>query len=429
MPSTPRTGATTPVRIPREIWVLIAAAFVIALGFGLILPVLPQFAQSFGVGATASSIVVSAFAFFRLLFAPVGGRLIARMGERPIYLAGLLIVAVSTGATAFAHSYWQLLVFRGLGGIGSVMFTVSAVALIVRLAPSSIRARVSSVYASAFLFGGILGPVVGGVLGNLGLRVPFLVYAVALLLAATIVGVFLRDASLRPAEGAPVLPVMTVREGWTDNAYRASIVSAFANGWANFGVRNAILPLFAAVVIGKEPWVAGTALAVFAAGNAAGLTVAGRLSDRLGRKPFIVGGLLVSGLATIVTGFAADLPTLVVLSVVAGVGAGMLNPSQQAALADVVGRDRNGGPALAAFQMSSDTGAIIGPVLAGVLIDHGSYPLAFGTTGLITLLAVLPWLRARETHDVRHGAVPAPSDSPTGAGRATSAVPDATRDA
>ena len=70
-------------RIPREIWVLIASAFVIALGFGLILPVLPQFAQSFGVGATASSIVVSAFAFFRLVFAPVGGRLIARMGERP----------------------------------------------------------------------------------------------------------------------------------------------------------------------------------------------------------------------------------------------------------------------------------------------------------------------------------------------------------
>ena len=58
------------VRIPREIWVLVASAFVIALGFGLITPVLPQFAQSFGVGATASAIVVSVFAFFRLVFAP-----------------------------------------------------------------------------------------------------------------------------------------------------------------------------------------------------------------------------------------------------------------------------------------------------------------------------------------------------------------------
>jgi len=131
-----------------------------------------------------------------------------------------------------------------------------------------------------------------------------------------------------------------------------------------------------------------------------GLTVSGRLSDRLGRRPFIIGGLLISGVATAVTGFATDLPMLVVLSVVAGVGAGALNPAQQAGLADIVGRERNGGPALAAFQMSADTGAIIGPVLAGALIDFGSYPLAFGTTGLITLLAVIPWLRARETHQV-----------------------------
>ncbi len=397
----PASRPDTTTRIPREIWVLIAAAFVIALGFGLITPVLPQFAQSFGVGAFASSLVVSAFAFFRLVFAPAGGRLSARLGERPIYLTGLVIVAVSTGATAFAQSYWQLLVFRSLGGIGSTMFTVSAVALLVRLAPPSIRARVSSVYASAFLLGGIGGPVVGGLLGNLGLQVPFIVYAVALLLAATIVGVFLRGASLRPAPGAPVLPTMTVRDGWRDSAYRAAVGSAVAHGWANFGVRNANLPLFAAAGIGKQPGVAGMALAVFAAGNAAGLAIAGRLSDRLGRKPFILGGLVVSGLATAATGFATGLVTLVVLSVIAGVGAGTLNPAQQASLADVVGRDRNGGPALAAFQMAQDTGAILGPLVAGLLVDHGSYGLAFGVTGAITLAAALPWLRARETHDVR----------------------------
>ncbi len=398
--SAPLSLPVEPARIPREIWVLIASAFVIALGFGLITPVLPQFAQSFGVGATASSVVVSAFAFFRLVFAPGGGRLIARLGERPVYLMGLVIVAISTGATAFAQTYWQLLLFRGLGGIGSVMFTVSAVALMIRLAPPSIRARVSSAYASAFLIGGIGGPVVGGLLGNLGLRVPFIVYAVALLVAASVVAVFLGGTSLRADERAAALPAMTFREGWNDSAYRAAVGSGFANGWANFGVRNAILPLFAAVVIGKQPWVAGMALAVFAAGNAVGLTVAGRMSDRIGRKPFIISGLVVSGLATAVTGFSTNLPTLVVLSVIAGLGSGALNPAQQASLADVIGRERNGGPALAAFQMSMDTGAIIGPIVAGVLVDFGSYSLAFGVTGVITLLAAIPWLRARETHVV-----------------------------
>ena len=395
-------GATRdlPPRIPREIWVLIAAAFVIALGFGLITPVLPSFAQSFGVGAFASSVVVSAFAFFRLVFAPVGGRLIARLGERPVYLTGLVIVAISTGATAFAQDYWQLLVFRGLGGIGSTMFTVSAVALLVRLAPPSIRGRVASAYATAFLLGGVGGPVFGGLLGGLGLRVPFLVYAVALLAAAGIVAVFLRHTSLQQAPGSPVLPVLTTSQAWRDSAYRAAFGSGFANGWSNFGVRNAILPLFATAMIAQQPWVAGTALAVFAAGNAVGLTVAGRRSDETGRKPFILAGLVVSGVATLATGLAPDLTVLIVLSVVAGIGAGLLNPAQQASLADVVGRERNGGPALAAFQMAQDFGSILGPLLTGLLVDYGSYPLAFGVTGAITLIAALPWLRARETHPV-----------------------------
>ena len=390
--------------IPREIWVLIAAAFVIALGFGLITPVLPSFAQSFGVGAFASSVVVSAFAFFRLVFAPVGGRLIARLGERPVYLTGLVIVAISTGATAFAQDYWQLLVFRGLGGIGSTMFTVSAVALLVRLAPPSIRGRVASAYATAFLLGGVGGPVFGGLLGGLGLRVPFLVYAVALLAAAGIVAVFLRHTSLQQAPGSPVLPVLTTSQAWRDSAYRAAFGSGFANGWSNFGVRNAILPLFATAMIAQQPWVAGTALAVFAAGNAVGLTVAGRRSDETGRKPFILAGLVVSGVATLATGLAPDLTVLIVLSVVAGIGAGLLNPAQQASLADVVGRERNGGPALAAFQMAQDFGSILGPLLTGLLVDYGSYPLAFGVTGAITLIAALPWLRARETHPVRRPA-------------------------
>lgn len=381
---------------------LVAAAFVIAIGFGLITPVLPSFAQSFGVGAFASSVVVSVFAFFRLVFAPASGRLIAALGERPVYLAGVVIVAVSTGATAFAQNYWQLVLFRGLGGIGSTMFTVSAIALLVRLAPASIRARVSSVYASAFLLGGIGGPVVGGLLGGLGLRVPFLVYAVALLIAAGIVAVFLGHASLRPAPGSPVMPAVTLREAWGDSAYRAAFGSGFANGWGNFGVRNAIVPLFAIAVIGQQPWVAGAALAVFAIGNAVGLIIAGRHSDRVGRRPFILGGLVVSGVATLVTGLAQDLPMLIILSVIAGIGAGALNPAQQAALGDIVGRQRNGGPALAAFQMSQDLGTIIGPVIAGLLVDIGSYSLAFAVTGTITLLAALPWLRARETHSVGH---------------------------
>lgn len=394
-------------RIPREIWVLIGAAFIIAVGFGLITPVLPQFARSFDVGVTGASIVVSAFAFFRLVFAPVGGRLVTLLGERPVYLAGLVIVAVSTGVTAFAQSYEQLIVFRSLGGIGSTMFTVSSAALIIRLAPPAIRGRVSSVFASAFLLGGVVGPLIGGLLGGFGLRVPFIVYAIALLIAAAVVATFLSGARLEEMRAASTVPAMTFREALRDSAFRSALVSGMANGWSNFGVRMAIIPLFvAAVVMGtaqesRSAQLAGFAIATFAAGNALALTFSGRLADSVGRKPPAMAGLLVSGLATVVLGFVASIWLILVLCLVAGAGAGILNPAQQATIADVVGNERSGGGVLAGFQMATDLGTILGPVLVGVLIDRWGYAQGFAVTGVVLLLAALAWLPARESLPTR----------------------------
>jgi len=382
--------------IPVEIKVLVAAAFVIAVGFGLVSPVLPAYARSFDVGVAAASVVVSAFAFFRLVFAPAGGALVSRLGERPVYLAGLVIVAVSSFATAFAQSYLQLLVLRGLGGVGSTMFTVSAMALVVRLAPPSIRGRCSSAYATAFLLGGMLGPVLGGVLAEFGLRIPFVVYAAFLFAAAAIVAARLRGARLRPAPDQSDRAPMRVAEAWGSRTFRAALVSGFANGWCNFGVRVAVLPQLA-VVVYDATWVAGAALAAASVGTAGALQLSGRWSDVAGRRPVALAGLVVSGIGLGVMGVMHSLTGLLALSVISGVGAGLLNPAQQASVADVVGSERGGGRVLAAFQMAQDSGAILGPILIGVVADQAGFGWAFGVTGVIALLATLPWLRAPET--------------------------------
>lgn len=379
---------------------LAGAALLIALGYGLVAPVLPQFARSFDVSVAAASFVVSAFSLCRLLFAPAGGALIARLGERRIYLSGLLVVALSSVATALAQDYVQLLIFRGLGGIGSTMFTVSAMGLTVRLAPPTARGRASSLYATAFLLGNIGGPVVGGLLAELGLRVPFIVYAVALVLAAGVVWRLLPETGGPGAARAGTTsdqPPMLFGEALRDSAFRAALVSGFANGWSNFGVRVALLPLFAAAALDAGPWAAGAALAVFAVGNALALNVAGRQADVRGRRPLVMVGLLVNGVFTAVLGLSGDIAVVLAVSALAGVGAGLLNPAQQATVADVVGNERSGGKVLAGFQMAQDAGAILGPVLAGALADRYGYGVAFGVSGAITLLAGLAWLGARET--------------------------------
>ncbi len=357
---------------------------------------LPAYARSFDVGVAAASFVVSIFAMFRLAFAPVGGKLVAKLGERPVYLTGLLLVAASSLATAFAQSYYQLLIFRGLGGIGSTMFTISAMALLVRLAPPTIRGRVSSAYASSFLIGGMVGPLIGGALAGFGLRVPFVAYAVALVAAAAVVGIRLSGARLRPTGTGPTAPPMQLREALGVPAYRAALASGFANGWCNFGVRVAVIPQFA-LVVRDETWVAGVALALAALGTAATLQVAGRLADTLGRRPLAIVGLVATGVTLGLIGLSGSLLVLLVLSALSGLGAGLVNPAQQATVADVIGAERSGGTVLSTFQMAQDGGAILGPVLVGVIADQAGYGWAFAATGLVSLLAVLPWLVSTET--------------------------------
>ena len=383
-------------KLPRDIKVMLAAAFLIALGFGLVAPVLPQFATTFGVGNTEASVIVAIFAFMRLVFAPAGGALIGRLGERPVYVTGLLIVAASTAACAFAQDYWQLLLFRGLGGAGSVMFTVASMALVVRLAPPESRGRVSGAYASAFLIGNVCGPIVGGLLAGFGLRVPFLAYAAALVVAAVVVQTQLshQRRGSGPQQDRADMPLA---EALATGTYRTALVSSFVNGWATFGVRMATVPLFAVAALGAGPEAAGFALAVFAAGNAAALTFSGRLADTLGRKPMMVAGLLVAGASTAAIGFTTGLGWFLAASALAGVGSGLFGPAQQAAVADVIGNGRSGGKVLAVYQMTSDVGAIVGPVLAGVLADRLGYGWAFGVTGGIMVVAACSWLATRES--------------------------------
>src|SRR6478609_3381897 len=118
--------------LPREVAVLAAVAGAVAVGFGVVAPAIPEFARSFGVGKTAAGAVISAFALMRFVSALLGGRLVDRFGERIVLATGIGIVAVSSAVAGLSQTYVQLLLLRGVGGIGSAMFTVSAASLLLR---------------------------------------------------------------------------------------------------------------------------------------------------------------------------------------------------------------------------------------------------------------------------------------------------------
>jgi DHA1 family tetracycline resistance protein-like MFS transporter len=390
-------------RLPREIWVLVGASFLIAIGYGLIGPALPNYAASFDVGIAAASVVVSAFAFVRLVFAPASGRLVTRFGERPIYLWGLSIVAAGTLACALAEDYWQLLLFRSLSGVGSTMFTVSAIGLLIRISPAHLRGKASGLWGTSFLLGGIAGPVFGSALVAVSLRAPFLAYGAALLLTTAFVWWQLRHSALAARAASDGEPTMTFRQALAHPTYRAALASNFANGWVVLGVRMSLLPLFVTAVLAKDEAFTGVALAVFAGANAAVVLLAGRIADARGRRLPARVGLTLLAVGTVGLGVTDDPWLFLAAALVAGVGSGGLNPAQSAAVADVLGAKARGGSVLAGYQMAADVGAVLGPLAAGALAERWSYPAAFAVSGAVVVVALVLWSLSRETLDSTSG--------------------------
>jgi MFS family permease len=423
-------GLANPFRLlPREVAVLAAVAFAVAVGYGIVAPAIPVFARQFGVGETAAGLVISAFAFMRFVSALGGGLLVERFGERAILTGGILIVAASTGLAGLAQSYAQLLVLRGVGGIGSAMFTVSAIALLFRVVGGTSRGRASGLFQGGFLIGGLLGPAVGGVLTEVSLRLPFFVYSVTLLLAGGIAAVFLAQTRLRPRVGSSAEVTsrqassgaaseaasgaaseaaedadtdessrhkpLGVREALRNPAYRAALVANLGTGWGLFGVRTSLIPLFVTEGLHESVVWVGVGFACSSLTHASLLLPAGRFVDRVGRRPAMVRGGLVAGASMVLLAFTGALPLYLLAMLLFGVGSAFLGTAPAAVVGDVM-RGR-GGRVVAVFQMASDLGAILGPLVAGLLVQSLAYPWAWSVTACVLLAGVLMALRMPET--------------------------------
>jgi MFS family permease len=386
-------------KLPREVWLLVAANVVVALGYGVVSPVLPQYARHFGVSISAATFVITAFALMRLVSAPPAGWLVQRLGERRVYINGLLIVAVSTAVCAFAQTYWQLLLFRSLGGLGSAMFSVSSLALMIRISPPNARGRVAGLFSSGFLIGSVGGPVLGSLTAGLGLSAPFAIYGLALLVAAAVVFFSLRGGTTGAAPEESDEPAISLREVLGLRAYRAALLSNFATGWAAFGLRIALVPLFVVDGLGRSTGIGGLALATFAIGNVSVVIPSGYLSDRIGRRKLLIVGLLAAALSTSLLGVTSSLVVFLATAYVSGAATGIFVSPQQAAVADIVGNHSRGGTPVAVFQMMVDVGSIGGSLVVGMIAQHASFAWAFAVSGGVLFVAAIGWIFAPETRE------------------------------
>ena len=185
------------VRIP------VLLVFVIMLGFGIVAPILPLYARSFGVGYDAASLLISTFAFARLVFDPVAGPVVDRYGERLCAVTGVVFVGASSFLAGLAGSFPLVVVFRGAGGLGSSLLFAALYSYLLKVVPSNRMGRTMSVFYGALNVGIIAGGPIGGVVAHVwGLRSPLFIYAGLCFLSGMLYLKFMPEPSASHADDA-----------------------------------------------------------------------------------------------------------------------------------------------------------------------------------------------------------------------------------
>lgn len=291
---------------------LMATMALDAIGIGLIFPVMPDLIADVRGGSLADAalwggVLATAFAAMQFLCAPVIGALSDRFGRRPVLLAALLLIALDHVAVALAHSVWLLLVLRLIGGATAATHsTLNASAA--DLTPPERRAQAFGLLGASFMGGFILGPVIGGLLGEWGPRVPFWAAAALALVNLAwgwaVLPETVTDATRRPFHVARANPLGALRHvARLPGAPRLLVVLLLAE--LAFVAYGSVWAFWGKAAFGWSPLLVGASLAAFGAAAAVvqGWAI-GPIVARLGEPRTIAWGLAFNAATFVIFGLA-----------------------------------------------------------------------------------------------------------------------------
>ncbi len=391
--------------VNRSVLSLALARMVDSFGNSFLIVVLPVYiAQGFGtppLGLSASlltGVILSMFGFLNSFGQPFTGRASDRAGKRKLFvLAGLAVLCLSSFAYSFANSYGSLLIIRAFQGIGAALTIPASVALIDEYAGAGHRGGNMGVYNTFRLVGFGLGPIVSGAILHVrtfrfagqtvdGFHLAFVVAGLAIFASFVLVTVFVDDSPETSPSTEP-FHVDVFSDGPTrlDPIFALAIVSLF------MAISIALLSTIEPHVnrrLQQTPAMFGVQFAAFVVAQVVLQTPIGHASDRIGRRPFILVGMVLLVPSTLAQGYITTSLAMVGARFFQGV-AGAMVFAPALALAGDFALEGHSGSQLSLLTMTFGLGTALGPLSSGVLVQFGYVtPFAFGA-GLAALGVIL----------------------------------------
>lgn len=369
--------------------------FIDLVGFGIILPLLPFWAEKLGASPIEVGLILTIYAVAQFLFTPVLGALSDRFGRRPVIIASLLIEAVSFALSALAGSLLMLLLARFIGGVGASNMS-SAQAVVADVTPPEGRARGMGLIGAAIGMGFVVGPAIGGALAGQGQVAPFWAAMVVALANALLVLAFLPETRKRPTATTSGMPDLPQRRSGMLGGWRRAFSSPalarliFVNLLFTlaFTAMEAVFPLFTQQVFHWNATQNGyifTFVGVVIVLMQGGLV--GMLVRRFGEQGVLIGGLALLAGGLLLLPLSHTLAVLLIALAVVSAGDGAVSPANSALLSFASPAEAQG-EMLGVAQGVAGLGRVFGPLAAGALFSVGiGVPFAAG--GVIVLVALL----------------------------------------
>jgi len=382
----------------RLIAICVSTVMVMA-GQGVISPVLPIYADSFGVSTAMIGATVTAFGLARLVTNVPAGIFADRRGRRTLLIGGPLITAIGMAGSGLSGGIWMLLAFRFVAGLGSGLYMTGAQIYLLDIAEPDQRGRFIATNQGALLVGVGFGPALGGLLADAySLSTPFYVVAVGALLTGLYGYVRLpetldAEARASAAERALDQPKISRFALLKSSDFLAVGFVSIGVFSIRAGVRQTLVPLQLNQVFGVEVAELGV---LFTALGVIGMVLiwpAGWAADRFGPKMLIVPTALMISVGIGVVSVADSLTVFIIGLTISAIGSSVTGPAPAAYVANLVEEDQRGA-AMGMYRTFGDIGVVGSPVLSGWLADGVGIPFAIGMNALFMGAAALWFLFA-----------------------------------
>lgn len=344
--------------------------FLVMVGFGIIIPVLPFYAENLGATPTQLGLLMAVYSLMQLLFAPMWGRISDKIGRKPVMLAGIAGLAISFFLMAFAGSLWMLFAARVIGGLLSSANMPTVMAYVADITTPENRSKGMGVVGAAVGMGFVFGPAIGGIFSKSSLSLPFIIAGFSSILTLVLVALLLQESSTkesRSKSSEQKAPFNVALRG-------ASGMLFFLQFFISLSLAGleATFAYFAAKRAGLDTASLGYIFMIMGLAGAfvqGGLI--GRLTKKFGEGKVIQGGIIVSAIGFALILFVNSFATAAVFLTIFGIGNGVIRPSVSSVLTKTI---NTGHGSVTGLLSSFDSlGRIAGPPLGGLL-----YSLSIG---------------------------------------------------